>query len=118
MSAGTIEIKQGTDNSLKLHFSTKDATTGVVTDVNITGWTIYFTVKKTVRDTDAQALISKTVTSHSGPTQGITYVPISYGESSLPVRGYVYDIKSVDAGGARQSSGVGTLIVSDVVRDN
>jgi hypothetical protein len=118
MSAGTIEIKYGTDNSLKLHFSTKDATTGIVTDVNITGWTIYFTLKKTVQDTDDHALISKTITTHSDPTHGITYVPITNTDSSQPVRGYVYDIKSVDASGAHQSSGVGMFIIGDVVRDN
>ena len=36
---------------------------GTVTD--ITGSTVYMTVKKNVEDSDAEAIINKTVTSHS-----------------------------------------------------
>lgn len=117
MSAGTITINRATDNSIKLHFTVTDAGTGVKTDRDITGCTVFFTVKKRLSDLDADAVLNKTISSHSDPTHGITYVPISHSDSLLDAHGYKYDLKLIDSSANRISSGVGTFDIEAVVRD-
>lgn len=51
--------------------------------IDITGWTIYFTVKKSVSDSDAEALINKKITNHSDPTNGKTLIELTANEASL-----------------------------------
>jgi len=44
-------------------------------------------------ETDADALLLKTVTAHTDPTNGITVVPVSASDANLPLGLYFYDIK-------------------------
>jgi hypothetical protein len=114
MAAGTLSIYVNTDNSIKLHFSS-----GVpAVNVNITGWTVYLTVKKFLTDIDSAAVISQTITTHSDPVNGVTYATITALQSTMVPGVYYYDLKAVDGTGAKRSSGVGTFIVNNVVRDN
>jgi len=50
---------------------------------NITGWTIYFTVKTKVEDTDANARIKKDITSHSDPVNGKTMIELYNTDTDL-----------------------------------
>ena len=59
---------------------------------DITDWTIYFTVKSNMNDTDASAKISKTVTSHSDPTNGITLITLDPTDTDLDAGNYYFDI--------------------------
>jgi len=43
---------------------------------DITGWTILFTIKKTLSDSDADAVVSKDITSHSDPVNGISLIAV------------------------------------------
>lgn len=64
--------------------------------LNITGKTLYFTVKRVVDtdNTDALAVIKKTITSHSNPTQGVTSVTIlNTDTASLAPGRYFFDIQ-------------------------
>jgi hypothetical protein len=63
--------------------------------VNITGWTIFFTVKQNYSDSDVNAKIAKVVVcpANSDSTNGIGYVSLTITDTNLPVGKYVYDFK-------------------------
>jgi len=63
--------------------------------INLTGMTIFFTVKRNYEDTDANALISVDVTSHTSPTLGITEIPLTAAQTALECTFY-YDVKLKD----------------------
>jgi len=65
--------------------------------VDITGWTVFFTVKSGMADADADAKISKTITTHTNPTAGETDIVLSSSDyDKTPPGSYVYDIKIKD----------------------
>jgi hypothetical protein len=95
MSVGVQKLKlvRGDNQVYNLHFTDADDV-----DIDITGWTVYFTVKHRIEDTDANAVLKKDITSHSDPTHGIT-VLILLATDTDNLRGdYFYDvqIKKVD----------------------
>lgn len=61
--------------------------------IDITGDTIFFTVKSSETDTDANALIKVDVTSHSDPTAGKTTIPITKTLSNITAGEYPFDIQ-------------------------
>ena len=93
---------RGDDVTLNLTF--KDSL-GVVID--ITNYTVFFTLKRNKYDTDAQAALSKTVTAHTDPTNGETQVALTAAETALLNGSYYYDmqyktgagvVKTIDSG--------------------
>jgi len=69
---------------------------------DITGYTLFFTVKKNSNSdivTDSDAIISKTVTSHSDPTGGITTISLTSTDTTINPGTYFYDIKFKDSTG-------------------
>ena len=62
--------------------------------IDITGWTVYFTVKQNEDDPDSSAVISKTVTTHTDPTQGKTLIEVSADETYNLLGQYFYDVQS------------------------
>lgn len=86
-----IEIFKADDATLTLTFTDSDGSI-----VNITDYTVWFYVKRNRTDTDANALISKTVTSHSDPTNGITIVTLTNSETNLTVENLYYGVKWLD----------------------
>lgn len=74
--------------------------------IDLTNCTVFFTVKRTVLDTDAMALISVDVTSHSSPTTGETSIPLTSTQTDL-VGEFEYDIKIKTAGG----------VITSVIKD-
>ncbi len=85
-----LEIYSKTTKIYELIFKNNN---GVVE--NITGWTIYFTVKKNMTDTDVNAKIKKDITTHSDPTNGKTLIELSTTDTDL-VGSYNYDVKYKD----------------------
>jgi hypothetical protein len=63
--------------------------------VDITGWMIFFTVKKNYSDSDSQAKILKSVICppNSDSLNGIGYISLSISDTSIPIGKYVYDFK-------------------------
>ena len=72
-----LKYKQARTVSEELQFTEN----GVAVD--ITGWTVYFTVKSLLSDADVSAVISKTITVHSNPTDGKTLLELSVTDTNL-----------------------------------
>ena len=68
--------------------------------VNISGWSIYFSVKSDFNDLDASAVLSKNVLipTNSESAAGIAYLPLTSSETALSVGEYFYDIKLISTG--------------------
>ncbi len=71
-------------------------------EINLTGCTVFFTVKRNLQDADSKALISKDITSFTSPTTGdvaitLTAVDVDY------VGEFFYDIKIKYTNGKIQS---------------
>lgn len=79
------------------------------TPKDITGYTLFFTVKKnsnSITTDDSDAMISKTVTSHTNPSGGISAIYLSPTDTSLNPGSYIYDIKLKDASGSWVQSSI------------
>lgn len=94
-----------------------------ITPVNLTGQTIFFTVKKqniyveSSSDT-TDALISKTITAHTNPTGGISSLALVPADtSSLTPATYKYDMQLKDGSGSILTFITGNFtILADVTR--
>ena len=66
---------------------------------DITGWTVWMTIKAAFSDTDAQAKVQKIVTTHTNPTGGVTTITILASDTTALSGTYYYDIqiKKTDA---------------------
>lgn len=84
-----LEVFRLTTKSYKLTFTDNG------TVIDITGWTIYLTVKEKITDTDDDAKITKDVTTHSDPTNGITYITLTTTDSDR-LGSLYYDVKFKD----------------------
>jgi len=71
----------------KVYFETDDCS-----PIDITGWTIFFTVKEKMTDTDTNAKIKKTITTHTNPLNGESEIILSPTETNLS-GSYVYDVQ-------------------------
>jgi len=86
-----LSIIQGDSKTYTLTF--RDA---AGTALNITGWTVYFTVKQNYTDPDVSAILSKTVTVHTDPTHGITAIELEHADTeNLASGNYFYSIQTL-----------------------
>lgn len=83
-----LEIKRGDTWSRTLEFEDSNGAR-----INITGWTIFFTAKVKADDPDASAVISKTITTLSNPTNGEAEIVLSYSDTNLTIGQYLFDIQ-------------------------
>ena len=90
MQIKDIEIVKKTTKIYELHF-TKDGQ-----NKDITGWSIYFTCKANMLDSDANAKITKTVTSHSAPTDGKTLITLEASDTDIEAGNYYFSIDFKD----------------------
>jgi hypothetical protein len=114
MRPSAIIIRRATDCGVKLTFT--DVTGDGPAVLDLTGNSLYFTVKKRLIDLDADVVISRIVTSHSDPTNGITHVMPTHDDTDLTPRTYFYGFKLVDSSDHRIDSGSGSFNVSAVTR--
>jgi len=85
-------VYKNTTKSYELNFTKDDKA------LNITGWTIYFTVKENIDDDDNDAVIKKDITSHSDPTGGTTFIVLTTDDTNREGN-FHYDIKYKDSDG-------------------
>ena len=90
---------------------------GILTvPVVLTSNTCYFTVKINKDDADASALITKSWTSHTDATAGITSLELTTTESNIAVGTYFYELKRKDANSKVYSCQTGILeVVQDIL---
>jgi hypothetical protein len=76
---------------------------------DLTGATVYLTVKERYPDTDEEAILQKIVTYHTNPTEGETIITIVPADTSaIEAKDYLYDIQVTDS-----SSNVFTVLRGD-----
>jgi hypothetical protein len=84
--------------------------------IDITGSTIYFTMKRDLNDTDALAALQKIVTSHTGATSGLSQVKIEPEDTiNLYPGKYYYDMQFKDAAGNIKTFVLGSLTLIETV---
>lgn len=105
-----LNIYRGDDKSWTLTFKDSSGTA-----INITGYTVFFTVKKNKSDVEDDALITKDITSHSDAGNGQTTLSITNTESAIAVGEYWYDIQTKDGSGNINTVVVGNFnVLQDV----
>lgn len=60
--------------------------------IDISDWTIYFTAKEKMADTDNDAVIKKDIVTHSDPTKGISQITLNSTDTNR-TGNYYYDIQ-------------------------
>jgi len=83
-----LSIKRGDSWSKTMYFNDENGN-----NIDITGWTIFLTVKAKADDLDAAAVISKTITTFSDPTAGIAEISLTPTDTNQVIASYVYDIQ-------------------------
>lgn len=88
-----------------------------LTGVDLTGATIYFTVKASSDEStdDSTAIIKKDVTSHTDPTQGVTSIGLTPTDTNVQPGSYIYDIKLKKATGEQTTIQYGKCVIDPVV---
>ncbi len=109
----SLTIYEGNDKSwtITIKDSEDDA-------IDITGYTFLFTVKSKISDEDADALISKNITSHTSPTTGVTTLSVDRTDTvDLKPSSYPCDLQMIDTSSKRTTIFKGTFSVSQSVGD-
>ena len=83
-----LSVYRGDDKTYNLTFKNSH---GVAID--ITSWTIFFTVKTAESDLDANAQISKDITSHTSATGGLSAISLTNSDTNLTPKTYHYDVQ-------------------------
>lgn len=105
-----IQVYEGDSHSITLTIGSGST--------DITGYTIYFTVKANVDDDDSNATMKKTITNHSNPTIGETEISILPADTKGQTSGdHVYDIRYDDGTGAISTILKGTFKITQCVGD-
>ena len=108
-----IVTYRGDDFSTNLVF--RDSDGGII---DITGWKIFFTVKKNSDKTsvDTAALITKDITIHDDATAGITTLALSAVQTNVAVGDYKFDLRVYELASSTQlNTASGTCTITDVV---
>lgn len=93
-----IEINRKRSETITFQYYEADGTT----TRPLTGCTVFFTVKPNISDDDADdsdAIIKKTITSHTTPATGLTTIELSYTDTNVPPANYFYDISVLESDG-------------------
>ena len=83
-----LTVYRGDDKTYNLTF--KDSHKRAI---DISSWTIFFTVKESESDIDDDAKIQKDVTSHTDAENGLSAITITDSDTDLTVKEYYYDIQ-------------------------
>ena len=105
MTSRDLEIVKGDSKGFNLIFQEA----GVAID--ITDWTIYFTVKVSKGDLDSAAVISKDVTVLTDPTHGNAKIELTSIDTNITANTYYYDIRVVTKTGAVYTLMMGKLTI-------
>ena len=107
MTRENLEALRGDTKVFNLTFKTA---AGVAID--ITGWSIWMTIKTAVTDTDPGALQTK-VTSHTNPTGGLSNITLTAAQTNSLSGAYYYDIQIKKADSTIETVLIGKIVFSD-----
>jgi hypothetical protein len=82
-------IQKGTTKTYEIQFQKNGA------PIDITGWTIFFTLKEKMSDTDANAIIKKTLNTPfelPNAVEGIALITLLTTDTNIDTKSYYYDI--------------------------
>ena len=94
-----LSIIRGDDVTIPVTFKDSDGD-----PINLTGSTVFFTVKNEKSDADDDAVISKSITSHTTPASGITQVVLTNEDTDVDPGSYFWDLQIKDSAGKIQST--------------
>lgn len=80
--------------------------------INLTGATVFFTVKKRATDPDDEAEISKSITSFDDPTSGVALLELTTSDTDMSAGRYLFDIQLKTVDGKIVSSTAGNFLVT------
>ena len=83
-----LSVYRGDDKTFNFTFKNSNGAA-----INITDWTIFFTLKEHEADADDDAKIKKDVTSHTSPTDGLSQLSITDSDTNLDPKKYYYDFQ-------------------------
>ena len=83
-----LSIKRGDSWSRTMYFEDEDGAR-----IDITGWTIFLTVKENADDPDTNAIISKTITTFSDPVNGEAEIELTPTDTAQEIESYLFDIQ-------------------------
>jgi len=97
--------------TVDLQLVKKDTKTYTVTITNggvavdISGWSLYFTVKSNYEDIDADAIITKNIVfpANASSVAGIGYLPLTMDDTDVALGNYKYDMKLIDGTTSRET---------------
>ena len=107
MAVIDIEIFSGDSFSRKVTISAKDAI-GTITPIPLTGFTCFFTAKKSEADGQSSAIVHKIWTDHDNATEGITTIRLTKSET-VPVGSYYYAFGYYTADAQKQTLWTGKI---------
>ena len=88
-----IRVPRGDDKTWNLTFVDEDSVA-----IDLTGATIFFTVKINKADADADAIISVDQASHTNAAGGLSSITITNSQTDIKPGNYFYDFQLVDSG--------------------
>jgi hypothetical protein len=103
---------RGDDYTVDLTFTDSN---GVAID--ITNYKIYFTLKNKFSDTDALAVLQKTITSHTAPLSGQSQITLTAAETDDLCGVYKYDMQYITGSGTVKTFAYGEFtFTEDITR--
>jgi|DewCreStandDraft_4_1066084.scaffolds.fasta_scaffold03282_17 hypothetical protein len=107
----TVKIQKGTIFKANITFKANRV------PINLTGKTVFFTVKQLNDNSgdDDLALIKKTITVHSDPTNGKTVLELSATDTDINISKYKADFKIFESGSLNSNSDQFIIEIVDVV---
>ena len=86
------------------------------TPKDITGATVYFTVKPEFdnAEDDSTAKIKVEITDHTDPTAGLTQINLTPTQTNIPADDYVYDVKVKLANTEQYTMVTGKFVIKEV----
>ena len=101
-----MEIIRGDDADFELTFKDIDGN-----PIDLTGATVFFTVKRHKTDSDTSAVLKKEITTFTLPLTGVALLELTDTETDLTPGSYYFDVQLKDTIGKITSSYSGRLLV-------
>jgi len=104
-----LELLRKSTKTYELQFKKDGAS------VDITGWTVYFTIKEEMEDEDADAKLAKTITSFDNATSGIALIELSIVDTDITAGNYWYSMDFKDDDGNEGTVITGKIKIKEPV---